>query len=530
MSRYLGDFLEDAVIYVDLTTNDAYGGRVAPSSAFETSDFKIYMDDETAEKVTVNGLTISSPWDTLTGVHALKIDTSIDTGETGNFEWATGHDYKVVLYPDETVDSQSVSAVVAKFSIKNRNSIGYTNGSVFIDTTNGSGTGIGTPDDPITTLPAGKTKADALNMNRLTMVGSYSADNLATSDFSDGYEFFSEGGGKLDLGNADVEKCSFKGFHIEEGDVGVDSGSGYVVLENCRIGADSGSKQCNIPRVRAKNCQIESDVFLAESGTYIFNGLDCTQVDDYAVLDFNNSTPADPGASVVRITGFTGRLVVKNMKTTDVLDITGIGVVLLDATCNSGSATADIRGAIKLTDASTLMGVFDHTIFKSVADLNDLSAGEVNVEVDNALADINLDHLMKVAVTGGDVIDNSALAKIVSKSATADWDTFLNTSDSLEAIRDNVTLPSLKKNTAVSNYKFVMLDETTGLPKTGLTVTAQRCLDDSSFTTMANSVSERAYGLYEIDIAAADCNADTGAWRFTASGARAVFITFITES
>lgn len=61
---------------------------------------------------------------------------------------------------------------------------------------------------------------------------------------------------------------------------------------------------------------------------------------------------------------------------------------------------------------------------------------ELQTEANDALVDNNLDHLMKVAVTGGDVTDNSALAKLVSKSATADWDTFANTTDSQEAIRD----------------------------------------------------------------------------------------------
>lgn len=61
---------------------------------------------------------------------------------------------------------------------------------------------------------------------------------------------------------------------------------------------------------------------------------------------------------------------------------------------------------------------------------------EVQSEVQDAIEVNNLDHLLKVAVTGGDVIDNSVIAKIASKSATADWDTFVNTTDSLEAIRD----------------------------------------------------------------------------------------------
>jgi len=68
--------------------------------------------------------------------------------------------------------------------------------------------------------------------------------------------------------------------------------------------------------------------------------------------------------------------------------------------------------------------------------LNDISTADVNSEVDTALADIGLDHLVGASVTGTDVVDNSIVAKLVSKSGTADWDDFDNTTDSLEAIRD----------------------------------------------------------------------------------------------
>ncbi len=44
---------------------------------------------------------------------------------------------------------------------------------------------------------------------------------------------------------------------------------------------------------------------------------------------------------------------------------------------------------------------------------------------------------MSAAVAGADVADNSIVARLVSKSATADWDTYNNTTDSLEARQDD---------------------------------------------------------------------------------------------
>lgn len=71
--------------------------------------------------------------------------------------------------------------------------------------------------------------------------------------------------------------------------------------------------------------------------------------------------------------------------------------------------------------------------------LNDVSTAQVNTEVDTALSDIGLDHMLSASVTGSDVADNSVVAKITSKAATADFDTFDWQTDSLEALRDNQT-------------------------------------------------------------------------------------------
>ncbi|NNE62344.1 MAG: hypothetical protein HKN35_15740 [Woeseia sp.] len=62
---------------------------------------------------------------------------------------------------------------------------------------------------------------------------------------------------------------------------------------------------------------------------------------------------------------------------------------------------------------------------------------EVQSEVNDALVALGLDHLVNAAVAGTDVADNSIVAKLVSSSATADWDSFVNTTDALEAIADS---------------------------------------------------------------------------------------------
>lgn len=116
--NYLGDFAEDSTVRIALTTNNGDGGVVAPSSAFEAADFVIYKNGSATQKATTNGITCTSPFDSVVGLHVLEIDTSNDTGDSGF--WATAADYWVVAIPDETVDSQTVVQVVATFSIENR--------------------------------------------------------------------------------------------------------------------------------------------------------------------------------------------------------------------------------------------------------------------------------------------------------------------------------------------------------------------------------------------------------------------------
>lgn len=101
-----------------------------------------------------------------------------------------------------------------------------------------------------------------------------------------------------------------------------------------------------------------------------------------------------------------------------------------------GSVTGNvggIAGTIQTLDAlDTAQDTQHSTTQSNIAALNNLSTSDI----DARLAAIGLDHLVSAAVTGTDITDNSIIAKLVSSSATADWDTYVNTTDALQAIRD----------------------------------------------------------------------------------------------
>jgi hypothetical protein len=103
---------------------------------------------------------------------------------------------------------------------------------------------------------------------------------------------------------------------------------------------------------------------------------------------------------------------------------------------------------------------------------------------------------------------------------------------SMMAVLSDITaaVPTgIKKNTAITGFTFLMVD-TSGNPKTGLSVTAQVSLNGASFVTCTNAVAELALGYYKINLAAADLNADAVTLRFTATGAVERSMTFKTES
>jgi len=89
---------------------------------------------------------------------------------------------------------------------------------------------------------------------------------------------------------------------------------------------------------------------------------------------------------------------------------------------------------------------------------------------------------------------------------------------------------SLKKNTALAAFMFVMYDSTTHQPATGLTVSASRSLAGGAFGACANSPVEVGNGVYSISLAASDTNADVIAFLFTSTGADQTTVVAVTNT
>lgn len=110
MSVYLGDFNPGDTVRFMWNSNGSNGASITRAT---NGTISVYQNLNTTQ--TTTGVTDTEDFDGLTGVHAVAIDTSQD----GTF-YAAGRDFAVVL-SGATIDGQTVNAVLAHFSIQNRN-------------------------------------------------------------------------------------------------------------------------------------------------------------------------------------------------------------------------------------------------------------------------------------------------------------------------------------------------------------------------------------------------------------------------
>jgi hypothetical protein len=106
--RELGNIVEDATIDFTWDTTGADGASITRATNGTVS---VYKANGTTQSTA--GVTDTEDFDSVTGVHHCRIDTSADAF------YAVGNDYSVVL-SGATIDGKAVNATLARFSIENR--------------------------------------------------------------------------------------------------------------------------------------------------------------------------------------------------------------------------------------------------------------------------------------------------------------------------------------------------------------------------------------------------------------------------
>jgi len=324
---YLGDFDLDATVNLFFTTHDKSGAAIAPSTALEAADLIIYKNALVAQKTSTNGITISSPFDSVVGLHLVTIDTSNDTADAGF--WTAGSEYTVVLSPDETVDGETVVRVLAQFSTENRSAL------------------------------------------RPTVAG-------RTLDIAAG-------------GEAGVDFANINST-LDAGDIGANA----ITAAKIAAGALDGKGDWNIGKTGYSLTQAFPTNF-ADLSIVVTTGLvDITQAAADKVWGTATRQLTALQAGIIAATSFAANAIDAAALAADAVDEIADGVwnELL-----AGHVTADSAGLLlnEWQDGGRLDVILDARAAEAtVAGLNDISTAQVNTEVDTALADIHLDHLLAV--------------------------------------------------------------------------------------------------------------------------------------
>jgi len=291
----------------------------------------------------------------------------------------------------------------------------YDDGAVYLDTNNGTaGTTSyenGTNIRPTASIGDALTIASALNLSRIKVAnGSSIILGASLSNFDVYGERYT-----VDFSGENISGSYIHGASVS----GACTGATPPILDGCFVNA------VTIPPITIRNSAIASDITLGSAGDIFLDKC-------YSGIAGSSTPSFDYGAGIgntnLNVRHYSGGLEVKNMggSGTDKMSYEGDGQLVINANCSGGDAS--IRGNFTITDnAGGAVNVSD-------------DARMATDQVDASLVNIGLDHLVSTSVAGADVADDSIVAKLVSKSATADWDTYNNTTDSHEAQADILAL------------------------------------------------------------------------------------------
>lgn len=193
-----------------------------------------------------------------------------------------------------------------------------------------------------------------------------------------------------------------------------------------------GFRKASMNNVMIDNGTLQDNLEDMFDGTGYVGGVIVQQADVTKWIGTAAHTAATAGIPVVNLhSGGTSAGIDSpaNFEDLNITDTTGL--VRPDMANASGNYSGTVASVTTTTTTTNL------TNAPTVGSLTAAMVLQVNAEVDTALSDIKLDHLVAVA-DNDDPVNNSIVSKLVSKDATADWSDYNNTTDSLEAQQEDI--------------------------------------------------------------------------------------------
>lgn len=453
------------------STHEAAGGNVAPNSAFEAADLRIYKATDGAalsatQRSSANGITMTSPFDSLTGVHTVDIDLT-DNTDAGFY--VSGSYYEVWLCPDETVDGQTITGIcLAAFEV----------GVSKADVTQWLGTAVATP------TVNGVPEVDVTH---------WRGGAVPATTFT--------GVPHVDMLYLQGDSASAAGLQL----VGADYASpGYL-----QAALTSTSRAA-----------VVDEVWDEAGAGHVTAGTFGARLD--ALISSRMATYVQP-------TGFLAATFPATVASTTNITAAS-GVTISGTTTTLDALQTALNSAHGAGSWATATGFATH----SAADVwavgtRVLTAG-TNIQLpSNGLANVTAWTVNITGTLSGTVGGIAGTITTLDALDTAQDTQHGVTQTAVAAVQAD--LPArITKNTALAAFPFKMVlasDHRTAA--TGLTITATRSLDGAAFGACANAAVEISDGCYKIDLAAGDLNGNTVILKFTEATADPVVIVLITQ-
>lgn len=316
-------------------------------------------------KLNGNVIVFIDQWEDINGAASIgifNIMVTIASDGSGNIDLFSNQNYtlKGLTTPTETAFNKSayfdtliyLGAVWVDAAASNTNTVVGTDG---------------TPKNPVSTLVAAKTVADALGYQQYNIINSSSLTLAATHE---NWEFIGIGEGSLiNLGGQDVDGSVFEHLMIS----GTQGGTGVMGLHNCYLNTIDSLEAIVI------SSSLSDTISVRVSTNTVFD--QC-----YSNIAGNNTPGLDfdsTGVIKVSLRHYSGGLTIFNGTPNQTMSFEAFGQLIIDATCTSVNVTA--RGCMDITNngtttALTQNAVFNQTITQATLDVvNSITLAGTNI-------------------------------------------------------------------------------------------------------------------------------------------------------
>ena len=219
------------------------------------------------------------------------------------------------------------------------------------------------------------------------------------------------------------------------------------------------------------------------------------------------------------------------------------GIYIFDLTATETSADLVVISPVSETaDINIRPIIVTPTLFTlTKSNYINYSISTIATDVDDILVDTNelqtnQNNWLTATLTNVEnIVDSLDIRTASILSDTNELQTDLTDGGRLDLLIDSIktktdNLPSgIQKNSAFTNFQFLMYQTDHVTPATNLTVTAEISKDGGAFSSCASSVSEISSGLYKINLTATEMNADIISLKFTGTSADQRTITMVTD-